>query len=454
MKKVINGIKSFFELIWKVIDKFIINPITKFILFIDSKINNQKKGLENWISKKTTLLFISLVFAIAIFIIVDQKILFYSESSAEVLSGQPVTADYNSEAYFIEGLPETVDIMLIGNKADLYIAKQSVIGNVTVDLKRYAGTLDGVTQEVAIEYNQGLSAVEYRVNPSTATVTIYKKDSISTTMTPEILNADHLNETISIEGINIDDDNVIVKGARKYIKEVAVVKALVDIDKLSSQTLDKQVLDNVALKAYDKDGNVVDVEIIPATASVEVELSESKKLVPVQVIPSGTVAFGLAIDTIELDTKEVWIYGSANDIKDITSIPVTVDVNQLANNKEYKLELPKPVGVKTMSINNVTVNVSVDTVTTRDIENVIVNGINAKEGLNPTASKDNGTITVTVKGVKNVIDNITKDDIMVYVDLSNLGAGTHDVPVNIEQSDVRVEYVPKKATVSIELVAK
>ena len=39
----------------------------------------------------------------------------FAETVHEVLSGQAVTAVYNSEAYVIEGLPETVDIVLIGN---------------------------------------------------------------------------------------------------------------------------------------------------------------------------------------------------------------------------------------------------------------------------------------------------------------------------------------------------
>lgn len=455
MKKVINGFKNFFVSIWHIIDKIIIVPITKFILFINGKLNNPGRRLENWLSKKSTLLFISLIFALVIFIVVDQKILFYSESSAEILSGQPVTAVYNSEAYVIEGLPETVDILLIGNKADLYIAKQSVVGNVVVDLNRFTGTIDGVTKDVPIEYNQGVSAVQYKVNPSTVSVTIYKKDSLATTMTSEILNSDSLDDTISIENVSLDDYNVIVKGARKYIKEVAAVKALVDIDSLASQELGTQTLENVPLKAYDKDGNVVDVELVPATTTAKVVLSESKKSVPITVVPKGSVAFGLAISTIELSEKEVWVYGSQEILDNITSIPIEIDVNQLSSDKEYKMELSKPVGVKALSVNNLNVKISLDAVTTRDIENVTINGINVSDGLRATAlSKEDGNITVTVKGVESVISKLTSDDIVAYVDLANLGVGTHQVTVQIEQTDLKIEYVSKKNTVSIQVMNK
>lgn len=455
MKKIINAIKRFFMGIWHIIDKIIIIPITKLVLFINNKLGNSGKKFENWLSKTNTLLFISLIIAVIMFVAVDRQIIFYSESSAEVLSGQQVTAVYNSEAYVIEGLPETVDIVLIGDKADLYIAKQSIVGNVVVDLTRFTGTTEGYTTDVNIEYNGGLSAVNYRVNPSKATVTIYKKDSLATTMTPEILNSDHLDDKVSIENVSIDDDNVIVKGASKYIKNVAVVKALVDVDNLPVQREGTQTLENVPLKAYDKDGNVVDVELVPSTTNVQVTMSESKKLVPIRAIPQGDVAFGLAISTMELSEKEVWIYGSNSDLQDISYIPVNVDVNGLSENKEYKIELEKPAGVRTMSVNNVNVTVNVDTVETRDIEGVTINGINVGEGLKATAtSREEGNITVTIHGVKSVIENITKDDIIAYVDLSGLGVGVHNVEVKIEQSDVKVTYVPKKTTISIEITNK
>ena len=47
-----------------------------------------------------------------------------------------VNVEYNEERFVLEGVPEKVDITLIGSKADLYIAKQSQTKhNVKIDLK-------------------------------------------------------------------------------------------------------------------------------------------------------------------------------------------------------------------------------------------------------------------------------------------------------------------------------
>ena len=127
MKKIINGISNIF-------DKLLILPITRFIFRVRKALSKPSKNIESLISKSSTLLFISLFFAIAIFIVVDRKIINFSSQSAEVLKEQKINVKYNEEQYVVEGLPETVDVTLIGSKADLYIAKQSSNEGVTVDL--------------------------------------------------------------------------------------------------------------------------------------------------------------------------------------------------------------------------------------------------------------------------------------------------------------------------------
>ena len=51
---------------------------------------------------------------------IDKKIIVFNDNSAEVLQNQPVKVIYNEESYVVEGLPETVDITLIGSKTDLF----------------------------------------------------------------------------------------------------------------------------------------------------------------------------------------------------------------------------------------------------------------------------------------------------------------------------------------------
>ena len=94
MKKMINNL---FQNVGKFIDHRIITPITKLVLVITSKFDKSGKRLERWLSKSNTLLFISLFLAFAIFVMIDRKILLFTDNTAEVLKDQEVKVIYNEE---------------------------------------------------------------------------------------------------------------------------------------------------------------------------------------------------------------------------------------------------------------------------------------------------------------------------------------------------------------------
>ena len=96
--KIFKNIVSFFS---RIIDKLIVMPISKLILMINKKFEKPGKKFENWLSRTNTLLFISLVLAILIFIVIDQRILTYSESSAEVLTIDQVKVEYDEDNYVV-----------------------------------------------------------------------------------------------------------------------------------------------------------------------------------------------------------------------------------------------------------------------------------------------------------------------------------------------------------------
>ena len=134
IRSLLLAILAIFRAIYKWIDKHIIVPITKFILFISDKLGGRTGKFERWITKKSTLIFISLILAICAFLYVDNESNILIDSSAEVLYDQKVDVTYNAEAYVIEGLPKTVDVTLIGRRVDLYLAKQLSNGKVGADL--------------------------------------------------------------------------------------------------------------------------------------------------------------------------------------------------------------------------------------------------------------------------------------------------------------------------------
>lgn len=435
----------------KIFDQVFILPISKMIHKFSQKFDNSGKNFENWLSKQTTLLFISLFLAFAIFVAIDQKIITFTESSAEILKDQKVSAIYNEEAYVVEGIPESVDITMIGRRADLIFAKQSSNHDVKIDL---TGLKPG-THKVNITYKQSMPSVEYSVNPSVATVVIYQKESVIKPLSVDVLNQDAVSKELVITKIDVSKNDVVVHGAAKDLEKVATVKALVDLDNIIDAKVGTSVLRDVPLIAYDNKGQIVNVEIVPNKIDATITIASPKKEVPIKVIPKGELGFGSAISLIELSETRVTVYASEEILKDLNFVEVEVDVANLKTDREYKVDLPKPAGVRTMSVNNVKINIKVGTSTDREVSGINIEYRNLAAGLSVQGlSIEDVQVVVGLKGVKEVIEALSVEDINAYLDLKDLGVGEHEVSVKVEGSDLRVNYIAKTMKVKIRIVKK
>ena len=449
--KIFKTFRIFFRNIWKIIDRRIVVPITKLVLLISDSFKSSSKKIERWLSKTNTLLFLSLFMAIIVFVIIDQKILLFSENSAEVLKEQPVRATYNEEAYVVEGLPKKVDVTLIGRKADLYFAKQSPSQDITVDLS----DLKPGMHKVNIKYNQILPSIEYKVNPSVATVMIYPKVSETRTLDTDILNQDSLDSKLVLKSVNLDTDKVVIKGAEHRLKEVSTVKALVDIENLVSQEKGTVELNDIPLKAYDKNGDSVNVEIVPNKVSADITIDSPSKELPIRVIPNGEISFGYAISEITTNESRITVYGSESALDKLRYVPVYIDVKDLNTDRQYKQEIKRPVGVRSMSVNNITINVKLGKSVDKEVNDVSIEYRNLSDeytvqGLSAADTK----VSVVLKGVNTVLDSIKTEDITAYLDLDGYTEGEHEVGVEVEGEDVRIQYIPKTKKVKIKIVKK
>ena len=450
-----NKKPGIFKRMARFIDKKIIVPVTKLVMKV-TKLGGSNRSLETWLSRSNTLLFVSLFLALLVFFLFDQKKMLFNDTSAEVLKDQKVEAVYNEEAYVVEGLPEKVDITLMGSRSDLFIAKQSTASKVTVDL---TGLKPG-THKVNIEYMRPNDSVEYSVNPSVATVNVYPKVSESKTLTLDLLNQDSLDEKLVVDNVTPEVDKVVIKGtddesAINSLKKVATVKALVDVSALNNQDVGTVTLKDVPLKAYDSNGNSLDVEIVPSKIKVTASLSSPSKTVPIRVVPKGDVTFGQAISSITLSESNVTVYGQQSVLDDLEYVPVEVDVDGLKENREYKLELEEPKGVKSMSVNNVTVQITLGVAIDKDISNVNIDVRNLDDRYSVQGLSQNDIqVTVNVKGVSSVLNSLTAEDITAYIDLKDYKPGEYEVEVNVEGTDSRVQYLSKTKKVKIRVVEK
>lgn len=452
MRKISKGIGMFFRHIGLFFDKWLITPITKLILKIMDFFKNFTKYIDRLAGKKSTLLIFSLILAFAVFVFVDNESSVMIDQYAEILYDQPVTAVYNEELYVVEGLPKTVDITLIGQRRHIFLAKQSPSKGVSVDL---TGLKPG-NHRVTLKYTQRLKSLDYKLDPSTVTVTIYEKVSENKSLSYDILHQDNLDSKLYISNVELDRSEVIIKGAQYKLDKVASVKALLDVDNIPNPKAGEITVKDVPLVAYDNDGKIVnDVEIVPKTVTAKVTITSPSKEVPIRVVPKGSLAFGKSIKSIETSLSKITVYGSQSAIDKIEQFEVELDVSGLESNKEFNITLTKPKGITDLSSKTLTVKVIVDDSTTKEFDDVPITTRNIGDGLVANAATDeDNKVDVVVTGSSDVLNGLKESDITAYVDLNGYGEGTHEVEVHVTGTDLKLSYASKTKKVKVVISKK
>ena len=462
--------------IYKFFDKKVIVPVTKFFVGLGEKIKNIGKPLELISKSKKGIIIISLLIAVAICYYIQGRSNSLLETNAKVLYDQPVVASYNEEEYVVEGIPETVDITMIGNKANLYLANQLPKQTVVVDLS----DLGVGSYDVNLKYKQAITSVQYKLDPSTVRVTISPKKSRTMTVSEEVMNLTDLDSELSIRSVqlyklktteeetgtkeNADDritiNEVIVKGKEETINQVASVKALVDVNKLTDPQVGENLLrgaNEVPIVAFDSNGKRLDVELVPSTVRAVVNIESPSKEVPIVIVPKGieNIVFGKSIEKINQSADTVTLYGKQEALDKINNIEVEINVANLNSNKKFTETLKKPKNIRKLSVSTVNVDVTLGDESQGKISGVRLSAKNLGSDYVVQASNDSVTeIPVTIKGVESVIKDIKSSDVEAYVDLKGYEEGTHEVKVKVTGNDNRVIYEPDISTVKVVIIKK
>ena len=203
-----------------------------------------------------------------VFLLVDSKSLSLLNDEAEVLTDQEVKVIYNEEAYVVDGVPKTVDITLIGRKSDLYLAKQIGKHEVVLDLSGY----NTGTYKVKLKYNHNIETVNYKLDPSTISIKISEKISDSKSLTYDLLNEDKLDKKLTVKSVQLDRNEVIVKGSAENLDKIAKVKALIDLKAANLTDKGTTTIDSIVLSSSTRDGPIL-YNVANVTAKISAHIT-------------------------------------------------------------------------------------------------------------------------------------------------------------------------------------
>lgn len=420
-------------------EDFLFRVLRAFSTFLDKVLFNEKYSKV-----------VSLALAVLLYAIVNYNALSTSFQSSlrysKTLSDVTVLAKYNSDTFEISGLPEKVDVILTGDAANVTSAANAENGTVICDL-------DGLTEgehEIKLTTEGYGNNVNVVVNPTNVNVVMKKKTTRQFDISYDFINQSRMEDIYSPGTPVFDYTKVNVRASSKTLDSIAFVKALIDV---SDQTSDFE--QNARLVAYDSNGNPVNADIIPNEVHVVVPVTNPSKSVPVNVQVSGEVPDGKAISSITLDQQTVTIYGSESVLADIDNITVTLDASALTKDATVLRPVSLPSGVSSVSVSQITMNVTLGKSTTKTIDSVpihVKNNVNHYKASQP----DNiTTVSVEVSGTEDNIAAVSADMINVYIDMKDATPGLQTFELKVEQpTNGLVSYKLKDSTYSLNVLGE
>ncbi|MFJ7728601.1 YbbR-like domain-containing protein [Neobacillus sp. NPDC097160] len=362
------------------------------------------------------------------------------EQTTETIKAMPVKVYYDTENLVVSGIPNTVDITIKGPMTHVQSAKALKNFEVFVDL---TDAKIG-KQKVKLKVKDLSDKLKATLKPDSVEVTIQEKITKEFKVEAEI-NSSQIEEGYAAGQPVVEPNKVKITGAKDIIDRISYVKATLEEKGKLKETITKEA----RIQVLDKELNKLDVVVEPGTVKVTIPIKSNTKTVPINVVKKGTAPDGVTIESIELDQKEATVTGNEDVLKNTESVRVEVDISKISENTTLTL----PVIISN-GITKVTPQTVKATVVVKKQEEKTVSGIPVKiRGLADTYKAEmndptSHTVNLIVDGPSGSVTGLNPEDFTVFIDLSGLTEGSHDVKIQVE-GPKDVNWKPDKSTAKI-----
>ena len=373
-------------------------------------------------SKKYLSLFALVLACMAYFVVTYDSSSTSTLSSSKTLSNVTINSRYNSESFEISGVPNSCDIVITGEAANVNSAAAKK-GYCQINLEGYTEGTHTVKMS-AVGYGDSVNTV---VSPSEVTITLKKKTTMQFDLSYDYVNQNEMDSRYILSTPVFASGNKInIRASQDTLNSIAMVKALIDV---ANQTSDFTV--EAPLVAYDKRGQAVNAEIVPSSVSAQVSVSSPNKEVAIKLNVSGRVPEGMAIDNVSMDHETTVIYARQSVLDNIGSVYVDFDLSNITGTKEIMLPVNLPSGVSATDVSMVNLSVSLTEAHERTIVDIPIEYEDNENNL-AISNVDIKTAEVVITGSDVNIASITPSDISVYFSMKDLEPGTYTLPLYVE----------------------
>lgn len=385
--------------------------------------------MDNWFKSKWFVRGISLGFAILLFIVVYMEETKYQTESripsnsdkVHTFDDVPVDVLIDSERFVVSGVPDVVSLSLEGSTRNLTPVITLRNFEVYVDLR----DLGEGKHTVELQHAKIPDELLVYIEPKTIEVDIEERATGEFPVEVEFINVDQLPEGYELGKPEVKPGKVKIVSSRSVIEQIAIVKVYIDVAGLTEPINSREVPVNV----YDSQGNVLTVRVDPTSVVVSVSVDNPSKVVPVEVPAIGELPEGFELLSIDPEIEELEVFAMTTILDETEKVfTEEIDLSKITSSGtlEAKIILPKDVFAARK-----TIKVKIEVEQTKVIEDVsiVIKNNHGQEVI--FKDPQQSAMSVTLIGDAKVIKELSQDDIELSIDVNELEAGEHNVPVLI-----------------------
>lgn len=357
------------------------------------------------------------------------------------------TALENRRLMITSGTNAHVSLRLSGTRVNLNKLTASNI-TITVDLSRiYDPGTHEVSYDIVYPGDVPSNAItEQNKSPDTITITVEEweeKDVPVKVVYSGSVPAEYLDD---LDNAKLDYEEIAIRGPASVVDQIDRAEIYVDLEGRT-----ESISERYKYTLCDADGNPVDAALVTAqVAEVHLDLTiQLFKELPVtyQLVEGGGAT--AAHTDIIIDTPAIRVSGSSALLEELTEIDLGV-INLAQIPEETRLTIPVdlPDGVINLTgVNEINVDVEFKGLDTREfiVENIRVVGVPAGMEYELVTKR----LTVTVRGPRADINQMTAQDLVVTADFSGKEAGAVMVNASVTVSDPVYKSVGALGTISV-----
>ncbi|WP_058306016.1 CdaR family protein [Gracilibacillus massiliensis] len=416
--------------------------------------------MNKWLEKPWVIRVVALLLSVLLFVVVafDENVgedddgfenPFGITNKTQPLEDVPVQTQIDEEKYVVSGVPETVKVTLQGSVSIVTSTELQRNFDVFVNLEG----LEPGTHTVPLEYSGITDRLNVYIEPQEVEVSIEERASQEFDVTIDVVNRDKVEAGFEVANVIADPETITVTSSKSIVDNIAIIKGFVDVEGFN----ETQTVENVPIKVYDNEGNELNVRIDPPTVEVTVDMANPNKQVPVSVETTNELPEGLRLNGLEPETEEVQVFASEDYLAQLDQITTKpIDLSEITESGTMEVELDVSSDIRKIGTDTVTINVDIESIEEEVLEDVAINVVGGSEEFSVSfVEPSTESMNLTVRGYPSDITNLTAEDLQLSIDIGDLAAGEHQVPVELErpqelEEDVEIELEYEQVTVNIE----